>query len=35
MVAVQVSDDFSSFLQELIRRDYQLQEWMGSISIAR
>lgn len=33
--AVRVSDDFSSFLQELIRRDYQLKEWMDSISIAK
>ena len=30
-----ISDDFPSFLQELIRRDYQLQEWMGSISITK
>ncbi len=27
-----VSDDFPSFLQELIRRDYQLKDWMDSIS---
>jgi len=26
-----ISDNFSSFLQELIRRDYQLKEWVGSI----
>jgi len=32
---VRVSDVFSSFLQELIRRDFQLNEWMGSISIAK
>jgi hypothetical protein len=31
-VAVRVSDDFPSFLQELIRRDYRLKEWMDSIS---
>ena len=27
-----ISDDFPAFLLELIRRDYRLQEWMGSIS---
>ncbi len=26
-----ISDDFPSFLQELIRRDYQLKEWMDSM----
>ena len=32
---VRVSDDFPSFLQEFIRRDFQLNDWMGSISIAK
>jgi hypothetical protein len=35
MVAVRVSDDFPSFMQELIRRDYQLKEWMDSISTTK
>lgn len=34
-VATRMSDDFPSFLQELIRRDYQLQEWVDSISSAK
>lgn len=34
-LAARISDDFPSFLQELIRRDYQLNEWMGSISITK
>jgi len=31
-VAIKVSDDFPSFLRELIRRDYRLNEWMSNIS---
>lgn len=34
-VAVRISDDFPSFLRELIRRDYQLKEWMSSIPIQK
>jgi hypothetical protein len=34
-VAVRISDNFPSFLQELIRRDYQLKEWMSGISTAK
>mgnify|MGYP005818823251 CR=1 FL=1 len=29
--SAQISRDFPSFLQELIRRDYHLAEWMGSL----
>ena len=29
---VKISGDFSSFMQELIRRDYKLKDWMDSIS---
>lgn len=28
-----LSNDFLSFLQELIRRDYNLAEWRGSLSV--
>ena len=35
LAAARISDDFASFLQELIRRDYQLLEWMGSVSISK
>jgi hypothetical protein len=31
-VVAKISDDFPSFMQELIRRDYRLNEWMSSIS---
>lgn len=31
--ATQVSRDFPSFLQELIRRDYQLTAWMDGLSL--
>jgi len=30
-----ISDDFPSFLKELIRRDYKLAEWMNTISISK
>lgn len=33
--AVRISDDFPSFLQELIRRDYKLPDWVGSLSKAK
>ena len=34
-VAARISDSFPSFMQELIRRDYQLKEWMDSIPVAK
>lgn len=34
-IVARISDDFLSFLQELIRRDYQLKEWLDSISRAK
>lgn len=34
-IAVRVSDDFPAFLQELIRRDYQLKDWMDSLPVAK
>jgi hypothetical protein len=34
-IVARISDDFPAFLQELIRRDYQLKEWMRSISNAK
>lgn len=30
-----ISDDFPSFMQEFIRRDYNLKEWMSCISLAK
>ena len=30
---VRVSDNFPSFLQELIRHDYKLSEWMSSLRV--
>ena len=30
---VKISGDFPSFMQELIRRDYKLKDWMASITI--
>ena len=32
---VRIADSFPSFMQELIRRDYQLKEWMTSIPPAK
>ena len=31
LAVARISDDFPSFLRELARRDYQLQEWMASL----
>ena len=33
--AFRISDNFPSFMRELIRRDYRLKEWMDSIPIAK
>jgi len=33
--AARIADDFPSFLQELIRRDYQLKEWMNSLPTSK
>jgi hypothetical protein len=30
---VRVADNFPSFLRELIRHDYQLNEWMSSLRL--
>lgn len=32
---VRISDDFTSFLQELIQRDYLLKEWLDSLTSTR
>lgn len=33
--SAQISSDFPSFLQELIRRDYQLTAWMESLPLSK
>lgn len=30
-----ISDDFAAFLQELIRRDYKLEEWVASLPASK
>jgi len=35
LLKVRLSDSFISFLQELIRRDYQLHDWITAISSAK
>jgi len=33
--SARIADDFHTFLQELVRRDYKLAEWMSNISTTK